>query len=352
MSGPESVLEVVRLSDVVDGQEAECFAALVSKSRNTTSSGEPFYRCTFRDRRVKRDAMIWSNNPMIQEVPGWVDGTFFRLQVRGEEHRKYGMQVSLLRARVATAEDEAEGFSIPDLVESTDRPIPELLKAIRDCMCKYITDPDVNTLVNAVLDANLPTFTRLQAAANLHHSYTGGLLEHVWSMTRIAGFLADHYARYYSNLNPPLNKSVIMAAVVLHDIGKLRELEYHPVEAKYTKEGCLIGHVLLGRDMVREAAARIPGFPEETLLLLEHAILSHHGKREFGAPILPQTIEALIVSFIDDLDAKINVVARELQRSDNPESPFTDKLYALDNRRMYRGIPIEPASNRSDDGCS
>ena len=102
----------------------------------------------------------------------------------------------------------------------------------------------------------------------------------------------------------------MIAAIVLHDIGKLRELEYHPVEAKYTKEGCLIGHVLMGRDLVREAARSIDGFPEETLLLLEHAILAHHGKREFGARSA-QTLEAILVSFVDDLDAKMNIVARE-----------------------------------------
>ncbi len=103
-------------------------------------------------------------------------------------------------------------------------------------------------------------------------------------MTRIASFLADHYSKYYDELNPPLNRGVIIAATILHDIGKLRKLEYHPVEAKYTKEGRLIGHILMGRDIVREAASRIDGFPEELLLLLEHAILAHHGKLEFGSP--------------------------------------------------------------------
>ena len=114
-----------------------------------------------------------------------------------------------------------------------------------------------------------------------------------------------------------------MAAIVLHDIGKLRELEYHPCEARYTKEGRLIGHILMGRDMVREAARSIEGFPEETLLLLEHAILAHHGKHEFGAPVLPQTMEAILVSYIDDLDAKMNIVARQRMRS-RTDDDFTE----------------------------
>ena len=141
-------------------------------------------------------------------------------------------------------------------------------------------------------------------------------------------------------MNPPLDKGIVIAAVVLHDIGKIRELQYHPVEARYTKEGRLIGHILMGRDMVREAARAIEGFPEETLLLLEHAILAHHGKHEFGAPVLPQTIEALIVSLVDDMDAKVNILARAKLRSMG-EDEFTDRVYGLDNRRIYRGVPAE-----------
>jgi 3'-5' exoribonuclease len=139
-----------------------------------------------------------------------------------------------------------------------------------------------------------------------------------------------------------------MAAVVLHDIGKLRELDYHPVETRYTKEGQLIGHVMIGRDLVREAASKIDGFPLETLLLLEHAILAHHGKREFGAPVIPSTVEALLVSYLDELDAKMNIAARErlLCRS---EGEFTDKVFALDNRRLYKGIPREPLAPGGDD---
>src|SRR5262249_50737049 len=100
------------------------------------------------------------------------------------------------------------------------------------------------------------------------------------------------------------------------------------------------GHVLMGRDLVRETARQIDGFSEETLLLLEHAILSHHGRRDFGAPVVPQTLEALLVSYVDDLDAKMNIAARERLTSTS-DGDFTDKVYALDNRRFYKGIPRE-----------
>ena len=170
-------------------------------------------------------------------------------------------------------------------------------------------------------------------------------------MTRIASFLADHYSKYYDQLNPPLNRGVIIAATILHDIGKLRELEYHPVEAKYTKEGRLIGHILMGRDIVREAASRIDGLPR--------GIAAPAGACDPGAPwqarvrlpVQPLTLEALIVSYIDDMDSKLNMVARKSMESQT-EDPFTERIFALDNRRFYKGVPEEADSSASDSASS
>jgi 3'-5' exoribonuclease len=250
------------------------------------------------------------------------------------------MQIEVIDGRAACDEDKAEGYAFGELVESSDYDPEWLFKRIHELIDRSIDDPALKRLVCDLLREHAALFKKMPAAQNFHHSYTAGLLEHVWSMTRIAAFLAEHYAKYYEHLDPPLNKGVVMAATILHDIGKLRELAYHPVETRYTKEGQLIGHVLIGRDMVREAAARIEGFPPETLILLEHAILAHHGRREFGAPIVPQTLEALLVSYIDDLDAKMNIVARERLFSTS-DGEFTDRVYALDNRRFYKGIPTE-----------
>lgn len=332
---------VVRLSDLQPDQEAECFAALVKKVPGTTYKKERFVKCYFRDKRVIVEAPLWADSRWLKQSDGWPVGEAFRLHVKGTATPKYGLQLEILNIRPAVSEDAEDGYDFFDLVESSERPPAEMWRSLEKIIQSGIDDEHVRRLVLEVLEANHEAFSRMQAAANFHHSYTGGLLEHVCSMARVASFVAEHYARYYWSLNPPLNRSVIVAAAILHDIGKLRELQYHPVEARYTKEGSLIGHVLMGRDMVREAARAIDGFPEETLLLLEHAILAHHGKREFGAPILPQTIEALIVSYVDDLDAKINIAARQLLTSQG-DGDFTDKLYALDNRRFYRGIPLPP----------
>jgi 3'-5' exoribonuclease len=341
---------VVKLSDLVDGQEAVCFAALVKKTRGMTRTNLPYLKCVFRDKRAVVESALWHDSRFFKEADSWIDGEAYRLHVQTRHDLRYGLQLDLLGIWPVTDADLADGFDFLDLVPGTEIPADELLKKLRTLIDRSIENPALKTLVDTVLNENLPLFTRMPAAQNIHHSYTSGLLEHVWSMTRVAGFLADHYARYYDKLDPPLDRGLVVAAVVLHDIGKLREFEYHPVEAKYTKEGHLIGHVLMGRDMVREVAKRIEGFPDELLLNLEHAILAHHGKREFGAPVLPQTIEALLVSYIDDLDSKMNVMARGRTDSQT-DGPFTDRVFALDNRRIYKGVPVAappPVANTPD----
>lgn len=334
---------VIKLSDLVDGQEAVCYAALVRKTKGMTKSNQPFVKCVFRDKRSTVEAPLWSDHRFLKDAESWTEGSPYRLQVRGKFDIRYGMQVDLLGIRPASDDDARDGYDFYDLVEEGQIPADELLKKLYQLIETHIDHVHLRRLVETILDAQRDLFKKMPAAQTFHHSYTSGLLEHVWSMTRIGCFLADHYAKYYEKLDPPLSRSVVMAATILHDIGKLRELAYHPVEARYTTEGRLIGHILIGRDMVREAARQIEGFPEDVLLRLEHAILSHHGKREFGAPVLPQTLEALLVSHIDDLDAKMNIAARSLMRS-GADDEFTEKIYALDNRQMYRGLSEETAS--------
>jgi len=331
---------VSRLSDVVDGQEAVCFAALVKKTRGMTKANQPFIKCLFRDKRVSYEAPLWHDHRYFPEADGWAEGLAYRLQVRASFNLRYGMQIEILGIRPAVDEDAADGYDFFDLVESSQYDPQKLIDSVVNRVHKFIVEPHLKQLVLQILREHDDLLRKMPAAQSMHHNYTGGLLEHVWSMSRVGEVLIEHYGMYYGDLNPPIDKGLVVAAIILHDIGKLRELKYHPVEARYTKEGSLVGHVLMGRDLVRETAKSIEGFPEELLLMLEHAILSHHGKREFGAPILPQTFEALLVSFIDDLDAKMNVVARQrfLSKTDDD---FTDRVYALDNRRIYKGIPLE-----------
>jgi 3'-5' exoribonuclease len=334
--------EVIRLSDLQPDQEAECFAALVRKVPGTTYKNETFLKCYFRDARVTLEAPLWADSRWLKQAATWPDGEAFRLHVKGKATPKYGLQLEILDIRPATQADAADGFDYHDLFESSKYPSGHCYARILDLVDRGIDEPKLRALVRSILEENRDLFDKMPAAQNLHHGFVGGLVEHVWSVTRVASWLASHYASYYPELNPPLNRGVVVAAAVLHDIGKLRELEYSPIEVKYTKHGTLVGHILMGRDMVREAARRIDGFDEETLLLLEHAILAHHGKPEYGAPKAPATLEALLVHYADELDAKMNAVVRECLRGGGDDA-FTSKIFAVDNRRFYRGLPVPPA---------
>jgi 3'-5' exoribonuclease len=156
----------------------------------------------------------------------------------------------------------------------------------------------------------------------------------VLNVTRTCCHLADKYAELYPDLKPPLRKDLIIAGAVLHDIGKLRELDVGPSGADYTPAGCLVGHVLQGRDILREAAAG-RAIDAETLLRLEHVIIAHQRLPEWGAPKPPMTPEALIVHYADDLDAKLQMMVSALE-DDAAEGPLTSKRNAL-FQQFYRG---------------
>ncbi len=330
---------VVRLSDLVDGQEGEFFAALVKRDAGTDRHGNPFYKCLFRDKRASRVAPFWASDPLLGFAADWTLHAGYRIKAKAEDS-KYGPQIKVIECRLVIPEDAADGYDFFDLVESSKYSPDVIVDHIRSIIGKNIRCPYIRQLLHVLIDRHGDLLRKMPAAQNFHHSYSGGLVEHLWSVTRVSVALAKHYADYYNELNPPINRDVVVAAAILHDIGKLRELDYHPVEAKYTKHGTLIGHIVLGRDMVRDTARDIPDFPDETLLLLEHAILAHHGQMQYGAPKEPATIEAMIVHYADEIDAKINAVASERMKS-NTDGEFTAKIYAVGNRMFYKGIPVE-----------
>jgi len=169
-------------------------------------------------------------------------------------------------------------------------------------------------------------------------------------MMRNAIFFAEKYAAYYDDMTPPLDTDLVVAGAILHDIGKLRELEWQPEGPAYTASGSLIGHVLQGRDMVREAAVALAatGTPldAERLLRLEHIIVSHQRLPEWGAPKPPMTPEALLVHYADDLDAKYHMLVMAL-RDDKTPGHTTSKKNVL-MQQFYRGSkkPDSPQSHR------
>jgi 3'-5' exoribonuclease len=147
-------------------------------------------------------------------------------------------------------------------------------------------------------------------------------------------------------MQPPLSKSLVVAGAIVHDMGKVEELQFKPEGWEYTPRGRLVGHIFIGRDMVLNKAATIPDINPETVLRLEHIVISHQGIPEWGSPISPSTPEALLVHHADDLDAKFHELAAQLETDTPPETEFTDYRNPL-RRRIFRGLQPDSSTGSS-----
>jgi 3'-5' exoribonuclease len=201
-------------------------------------------------------------------------------------------------------------------------------------------------LVADIFEQNREQLLLFPAAKRNHHAYVSGFLEHTLNVVRSSCYFADKYAELYAELDPPLNKDVIMAGAALHDIGKLRELETSPGGTEYSIAGCLIGHVLQGRDIVREVAVG-RNIDPEIMLRLEHVIVAHQRLPEWGSPKPPMTPEALIVHHSDDLDAKMQMIVGAFQ-AEATNGMMTSKKNAM-NQQFYRGAAGAKESRTAKD---
>jgi len=331
-------LSIVPLSEMVHGQEADLFVLMTSKEELVTKNGKPYFKVGFRDTRREVSVPIWDNSPWAVECrDAWTPGQFYKLRAVYRE-TPYGSQLDIRKIREVTETDAADGFD-PNMCLAQSRFDPQqMFDQLLAIAREHIDNADLEKLVETILTSNREALLRCPAARRNHHAYLSGLLEHTLSVTRTCLYLADKYAEYYPELEPPLNKGLVTAGAILHDIGKLRELDQRPTETVATPEGALIGHILEGRDMVRETAATLPIDPE-TRLRLEHLIIAHQRLPEWGSPKPPMTPEALIVHHADDLDAKFHIMFAIL-RDDTSPGPLTSKNNIL-RQHVFRGLQSE-----------
>jgi 3'-5' exoribonuclease len=325
----------ITLADLAHGQEADFFALFSGKEELTTKDGKPYFKVSFRDAAREVSFPVWNDSAWAVDCrESWTVGEFYKLRATYRE-TNFGPQLEIKKIRAVIAADTADGFN-PLMLQpksrfDSARMFDELTGMAKD----QIADKPLRRLVIDILQSHREALLTLPAARKNHHAYLGGWLEHTLSVTRTAVYLADKYDDYYPDLKPRLNKNVVVAGAILHDIGKLREYELQAQGAVYTAEGMLIGHMLQGRDIVRQAAADRDLAPE-TLLRLEHVIIAHQGRPEWGAPKIPMTPEAMLVHYADDLDAKYAMFYTAL-RDDKSDGPMTSKKNQL-FQQVFRGL--------------
>ena len=214
------------------------------------------------------------------------------------------LQISVKRIRVCREEEYEPSDYLPVSSKDINGMYEEMLGLI-----KSIKNPYLQKLLNAFFvedEAFAKAFKKSSAAKTVHHGFVGGLLEHTLSVTK----LCDYYCSAY----PVLNRDLLLTAAMCHDIGKTKEISPFP-ENDYTDDGQLLGHIVMGAQMVAERAAKIDGFPHGVLSELQHCILAHHGKYEFGSPKIPALIEALALNHADDTDAKLETFKEILENN-------------------------------------
>src|SRR5262249_44656368 len=231
--------------------------------------------------------------------------------------------------------DGADGFDPLLFVEHSRYDAAVMLTELKTLATTHIADEPLRRLVLTLLDRHAEALQRLPATRDRFYPFAGGLLEHTLSVTRSCVQLAERYAAHYTELRPPLNRDVVVAGAILHDVGRVVEFSDEVMTVQPTVPGRLFGHLFLGRDLVRDTARELGDVNPELLQLLEPVIAAHLNLPEWGSPRLPLIPEVLIVHHADDLDAKLEMYARCLSRDQAP-GPFTDRDPVL-NRQLFKG---------------
>jgi len=327
-------IPIVPLSEMIDGQEADTFVLLAAKTESKTRDGKPYWRVSLRDAQREVTFPIWNESPLAEQCrEQWRPGMFFKVRATYRE-TSYGPQLDIRKIREVLPEDKNDGFDEWMCQPRSKFDPLELYNSLLEIAQREINDRSLQQITIELLQQHRDALLRFPAARRNHHAFTGGLLEHLWSVARNAVFLAQKYSEDYPEMQPPLNRELVVAGAILHDIGKVHELQPTPTGAEYTARGELIGHILIGRDMIREAAARTT-LDAETLLRLEHIIVSHQRLAEWGSPKPPMTPEALLVHYADDIDAKFQTALFAL--ADRSDDEFTSARNPL-QYRIFRGL--------------
>lgn len=289
------------------------------KSRQTMKSrnGKNYLSLKLQDKTGMVDAKVWDLNNDIQSFQ---ENDFIKVDAFVTTFNNE-LQLNVKRIRRSR---EGE-YDPADFVPSTDKNIDEMYDQLMSYI-KTMKNPYLKKLLEEIFLRHpviSKEFKYHSAAKAMHHSFRGGLVEHTLSVTQLCDFLAPRY-NY-------VNRDILVASAMLHDVGKVLELSDFPTN-DYTDDGQLLGHLILGSELIRDAAAKIDGFPKRLESLMKHCMLSHHGEYEYGSPKLPSTPEAFLLHCADNLDAKTKMIEEALA------ADSTKGHWAGYNRMLQRNL--------------
>lgn len=289
------------IKDLKEGDRVLDIYLCKHKQSAVTKNGKAYENIILQDKTGTIDAKIWEpNNPGIDDF----DALDY-IEVYGDVSSFNGaLQVSIKRVRYCREGEYNPADYLPVSSKDNDNMYKELLDIIKSIENLYLKQ-----LLEAFFvkdESFIKSFRNASAAKAVHHGFVGGLLEHTLSVTKLCD--------YYCTLYPVLKRDLLLTAAICHDIGKTKEISAFP-ENDYTDEGQLLGHIVMGSQMLSEKAAEINGFPHAVLIQLQHCVLAHHGKYEYGSPKIPAIVEAVALNYADDTDAKMESFKEILESS-------------------------------------
>lgn len=318
----------ITVNEIQENTQIEGVFLVREKNNGVTRSGKPYLALVLSDRTGEVKGRVWDNAARLS-------GNFSQgdiVQLRAHVVLYQGsLQLNVSDIRRCSWPGALSDF-LPAAPSDPDENFAALMEFVSG-----VGDPHLRALLEALFDepAFVTAFKTAPAAKSIHHDYIGGLLEHTLQVTRLAHTVAGLY--------PHINRDLVTTGAIIHDIGKTSELAYE-TRFDYTDAGRLIGHIMLGIDIISGAMKKVGDFPEELALVVKHLILSHHGQYEFGSPKRPKTPEAMLLNYVDDMDSKLFGIAQFIRKEKRPDTKWTS-YHKLFDRYIYTDTFIDDADN-------
>lgn len=308
-----------KLYEYANDEAVDLFLLIKSADVRTAKNGKAFIAFTFQDLSGQMDGKYWDASP--EDVERFETGKVVKLTGRREMYQgNPQLRITALRP-AGKGEPQTPELYIENAPLKKETMADTINKAIFE-----ITNANMNRVVRHLLTKHQHEFFQMPAAKKLHHAFAGGLAFHTVSMLNIAAMLCDQYEE--------LDKSLLYAGLILHDLGKVMELS-GVASTEYTLEGNLVGHIVIVYEEIAKACEQLKiDSKSEDILLLKHMVLAHHGHLEYGSPVRPKLREAEVLFMIDNMDASINMLNKALSRTEPGE--FSERIFGLDNRTFYR----------------
>jgi len=322
-------MKLTQIEKFKPGKNVKGFFQLLQMYRRTTKNGDPYLDCLLADQSGRVRAKWWNvPEPAFDWLsPGMVVATTGDVQ-------EYGNELQLIIDQATPAKEgqvEQYGISYEKIVPASHFDIDEMWDTVIEII-QSIENEHLRQLVDQIYRDFEAEVKSHPGSVSHHHLYRGGYLEHIWSLTQLGDLVAEHYYE--------LDHDLFLAGLLLHDIGKVLEIK-SDAERQYTDEGQFIGHVVLGRDLVRDTVdAHYPDFPDNLLMQLEHIVLSHQEQLEHGSPKRPATLEALAVAMLDRFDTRMEQFVSTLKDDQNSgDWTYPSRLFPYP---LYKGAGEAP----------